>query len=258
MKTLCKKLMFVVAFAAPALASATTTMSVSSAPWQMTITDLAPEDGIAAGLSTVTYRSRVAGTNYPNNPGTVISEVFTPVAQSVSGASIFGSVAASASGPVGAFQHSLATASQLATGEGDLPWWWTQVVQQHRFTLAPNTRFTVTGHITLTADVTYDSPGEDLTSWYGLNLGCGPKLWGDCGSVYVAFDAPGHYEREFAINFFVENTTEQTIAGDFYMSSTLEVQNPITPVPEPATVLMLAGGLPFALWASRRRKSRIA
>ncbi|QBE66695.1 PEP-CTERM sorting domain-containing protein [Pseudoduganella lutea] len=257
MRNYTNQLAYLIALSTPMLASATTTMALTSSPLQFSVTDLDPHDGIVSNISDITYHADIqtgvqAVPSYFNSA----SAYELGEAHAVTGSSVWGTSAASATGVFGEFQQSFTTSSRFAEANDFTQKFWSSVFQDYNFILTGNTRVDVTGYITLTVDATHELGTDNLENFAFIGLFDWATFPTYDQAISFNTSTPGHYAQEYEISLSIENTVIHNNHINIVLSSNLTTYNrgSVPQVPEPATVMMLTGGFPFAVWAARRRK----
>jgi hypothetical protein len=202
--------------------------------WSYALTDLAPQDGIAPGIvisdlsNGLTYRSNIVYQSMSEQTWNSLPLSWTGAsgsAFSVSSAAGL-SLAAQTAGP-----------RISATGE-----------RNYAFSLSPNTalQFFLTGSASAAGDAV-NTPQVYAYMTAGLNSTHAAGYTSDTMTLSV----PG--TRDFTLFGALESKGEQAIGTISLSAAAIVWQNPLPPVPEPASYVMLLAGLALLIRLAKGR-----
>jgi hypothetical protein len=231
-------------------ASAQSTASASVGNLNIQLIDLAPGDGIAPSLSFTGATTAFA------NAIIYADTTFTDVAQQdiELGDDNIPASASNASGTANAFASTLSVtaATNMLSNSG-----WTLAQGTMDFILTPNTRaiFTVTASVSALPDFTEGGLGSAFAS---------ALLYGEI--VNSTSNGVTNFSSNVISSLFGEQRTLSAVIDSQGVETTgwvgiqamAESMSLASPVPEPATVGMLAAGLGILSGAARRRKRKAA
>ena len=243
-------------------ASATSTASTTMTDIKFELTDLDPNDGIAPAL---TFANGIPWAVYGYAADTLTHETDTHLLEgrafgtesgAVDAARNFASIHSGQSG-----DPFLGTAAMSAQGAAERTGYGLGWATLHGdFTLTPNTRLTVTAHVTMVGATGGDGV-EEVGSNYFLNVigaGASNTLSHFLNAGPLPGDLPGvvrTYSFDQLLSATVSNVTAASAAVSMDIGTNISVINNMA-VPEPGSWALMGLGL-AGLWAAHARRGRL-
>ncbi len=239
-----------------ALAAPTAQLGATMSNFHMSVLDMTPDDGIAAGyrvldagaanlaISLVAYSGITQRTAFSSSDGdTPVSAYFEQTGlRSVASAGRWGDMQADSSLNANA-------GAKLLDFSTDA-----EAVQYFNVLVAPHTRFDFGGHTDLSISETGQRYGG-LSSHAGTSINFnGDTEW---FSVQTGdFPHSGSLSKDFSYSYINDGATEQSVSLEMRVNTGADYYADVAPVPEPDAYAMFALGALLVGATTRRRRRR--
>ncbi|WP_338766384.1 PEP-CTERM sorting domain-containing protein [Massilia sp. METH4] len=226
--------------AVPAAHAAQSTASAAFSNVQFSVVDLTPNDGHAAGYAfsprTSEFEARITNGWYSDG---MSSAPYFPVPVNVSATYRDDFASASSNGQLGSLAASVDTSSPYR-GEYDAAWASGQ--QFVHVLIKAHTAFAVSGEVDAAVWASaYDDPR--LAANASVFAGLGRLSDGQSLSRELSLETGLSSSYSDTFSFYLQNNNDYDIETTMYFTVQASTKGSVSPIPEPATYLMIGAGL---------------